>query len=288
MPGPQTVRDSSGKYIASSNHLIIDEQRRKNVLWEILIQFVFRLALGLAGTMALTSPKQVDSGFFRVHLWVLLGLGTFGSLVAYSRQAAFEQPAIVLGLAIVATVLSYVGSVVWLYEKHKAGVGVIIAIVIATFFLLMLSQPSKQASATADWMWIAADVISGSLLLGSTFAAMLLGHWYLNSPTMKLDPLRWLLVLMVVSIVARAVLSAAGFSVHFGRGEIVHGFAWAATAMRWLAGLLGLAGMTWMTWQTLKIPNTQSATGILYVALLFAFLGELASAILTYDVPIPL
>ena len=249
---------------------------------------MFRLALGLAATMALTSPKQVDSGFFRVHLWVLLGLGTFGSLVAYSRQALFDQPAIVLGLAIAVTVLSYIGSVVWLYEKHKLGVGVIVAIVLVTFVLLMMAQPSKVASVSTDWIWITADVVVGSLLLGSTFAAMLLGHWYLNTPTMKLDPLRWLLVLMVVAIVARTVLSAAGFGIHYGRGEIVNGFAWAATGMRWLAGLLGLAGMTWMTWQTLKIPNTQSATGILYVALLFAFLGELASAILTYDAPIPL
>ena len=260
------------------------------MLWEILIQFVFRLTLGLAGTMALTSPKQVDSGFFRVHLWVVLGLGTFGSLVAYSRQSTelFEQPTIVLGLAIAATVLSYIGSVVWLYERPKSGIGVILAVVLVTFVLLMMSQPSKEVVRSTDWLWIAADTISGSLVLGSTFAAMLLGHWYLNTPTMKLDPLRWLLVLMVISIVARAAVSAAGFGIHFGRGEIVVGFAWAATAMRWLAGLLGLAGMTWMTWQTLKIPNTQSATGILYVALLFAFLGELASAILTYDTPIPL
>ena len=132
------------------------------------------------------------------------------------------------------------------------------------------------------------DVVSGSLLLGSTFAAMLLGHWYLNSPTMKLDPLRWLLILMVLSIVARACVSGMGFGVRFRAGEIADGFTWAAIAMRWLAGILGLGGMTWMTWQTLKIPNTQSATGILYVALVFAFLGELASAIVAYDTPVPL
>jgi hypothetical protein len=254
------------------------------LLWEILIQFVFRLALGLAATMALTSPKQVDSGFFRVHLWVLLGLGTFGSLVAYSRQSMFDQPAIVLGMAISVTVLSYVGSVVWLYGKASLGIGVLVMIALCTLVLLLFAQPSKDPG----WLWMGADIVTGSLLLGSTFAAMLLGHWYLNSPTMKLDPLRWLLILMVLSIVARACVSAVGFGLHYRQGDIVNGFSWAATAMRWLAGLLGLGGMTWMSWQTLKIPNTQSATGILYVALVFAFLGELASAILTYDTPIPI
>jgi hypothetical protein len=258
------------------------------VLWEILIQFVFRLSLGLAMAMALTPSRQVNSGFFRVHLWVLLGLGTFGSLVAYSSQSLFAQPTVVLGLAITVTLLSYVGSVIWLYEKTTAGMVTLTLIAALTFLLLMCAHPSKHPTDFGHWCWLAADIASGSLLLGSTFAAMLLGHWYLNSPGMKLDPLRRLLIIMVVAIVARGLLSALGFGVHFSRGDFTNGFTWATTAMRWLAGLLGLGGMTWMTWQTLKIPNTQSATGILYVALLFVFLGELASAILSSDTPIPL
>jgi hypothetical protein len=36
-----------------------------------------------------------------------------------------------------------------------------------------------------------------------------------------------------------------------------------------------------MAWQTLKIPNTQSATGILYVGVIFVFLGELAALVLS-------
>jgi hypothetical protein len=261
---------------------------RTFVLWEILIQFIFRLCLGLAATMALTSPRQVNSGFFRVNLWVLLGLGTFGCLVAYSRQELFGQPIIVLGLAITVTLLSYVGSVVWLYEKTTAGLATLVMIALLSLLLLMYSNPSKQVSTSNEQFWLVCDIVSGSLLLGSTFTAMLLGHWYLNSPTMKLEPLRRLVIAMVIALVFRSLVAAAGFGVHYWRAEFTNGFAWAAIAMRWLAGLLGLGGMTWMTWQTLKIPNTQSATGILYVALVFVFLGELAAAILSYDTPIPL
>ena len=36
-----------------------------------------------------------------------------------------------------------------------------------------------------------------------------------------------------------------------------------------------------MSWQTLKIPNTQSATGILYVAVITTFLGELTAQLLS-------
>ncbi len=258
------------------------------MLWEILIQFIFRLSLGLAVTMALTSPKEVNSGFFRVHLWVLLGLGTFGSLVAYSRQSIFDQPTLLLGLSLGVTVLSYVGSVLWLYEKEQLGRALLVLLSALMLALLLLAHPSKNAASAPHWCWLTLDVITGSLLLGSTFAAMLLGHWYLNSPSMKLEPLRWLIGLMLVSLIARAGIAAAGFGVHFSAGFFISGFHWAGAAMRWLAGLLGLGGMTWMTWETLKIPNTQSATGILYVALVFVFLGELASAILTIETPIPL
>ena len=63
------------------------------------------------------------------------------------------------------------------------------------------------------------------------------------------------------------------------RGQIV------SLALRWLAGLIGILGLAGMTWQTLKIPNTQSATGILYVAVIFAFLGELSSQLLLIEAP---
>jgi len=43
-----------------------------------------------------------------------------------------------------------------------------------------------------------------------------------------------------------------------------------------------------MAWQTLKIPNTQSATGILYVGVMTTFLGELTAQLLSQDAAFPL
>jgi putative Ca2+/H+ antiporter (TMEM165/GDT1 family) len=58
------------------------------------------------------------------------------------------------------------------------------------------------------------------------------------------------------------------------------GTATALLALRWLAGLVGLPVLLVMSRKTLDIPNTQSATGILYVACLAAILGELTSQLL--------
>ena len=59
-------------------------------------------------------------------------------------------------------------------------------------------------------------------------------------------------------------------------------------ALRWLAGLVSVLGLAWLTWQTLKIPNTQSATGILYAAVILAFIGELTSQLLSAEARYPI
>ena len=81
----------------------------------LLVQFLLRLAFGLALGMAITSSRQVTSGYFRNHLYVTLGLATLAALVATSLSS------LVVGLAATAAVASYVGSVCWLYEKTVAG-----------------------------------------------------------------------------------------------------------------------------------------------------------------------
>ena len=54
---------------------------------------------------------------------------------------------------------------------------------------------------------------------------------------------------------------------------------------------LGLAGpllFGWMAWQAARIRSTQSATGILYVVVIFCFLGELTSLLLQSSSGFPL
>ena len=51
--------------------------------------------------------------------------------------------------------------------------------------------------------------------------------------------------------------------------------------LRWLSGIAGTLLLAAMTWQTLRIPNTQSATGLLYVMVVLVFIGESISVFLT-------
>ncbi len=189
---------------------------------------------------------------------------------------------------ITAAVLSYVGSVCWLYESAKWG-RCLLLLVSLTGLLAALALSVVSPTATATPLWLRAfDDATAGLLLGSTLAAMFLGHWYLNTPTMELGPLTRLLTLMAVATVLRAVLCGSGAIFEIGRQLTLANSFWAILSLRWLSGLVGTAVLATMSWYTLKIPNTQSATGILYVAVICVFLGELTSQILSSDASYPL
>ena len=49
---------------------------------------------------------------------------------------------------------------------------------------------------------------------------------------------------------------------------------------RWLLGLFGVLALGWMAWESARLRSTQSATGILYVVVVFCFIGELLSQVL--------
>ena len=130
-------------------------------------------------------------------------------------------------------------------------------------------------------------------MLGVTMAAMLLGHWYLNAPGMKIAPLQKLTLAIGAFTVVRAVITAAGLA---GNG-VLNPLSWPAEfdyvrlmmlLLQWLAGVGGTLLLVGMTWSTLKIPNTQAATGMLYVAVITTFLGELVGQLLSASSVYPL
>ncbi|NIL96508.1 MAG: hypothetical protein GTO53_03715, partial [Planctomycetales bacterium] len=116
---------------------------------------------------------------------------------------------------------------------------------------------------------------------------MFLGHWYLNTPTMQLAPLRKLLRLMVLAILLRAVFSGVGLACLWSSGS-PDPFPITFLILRWLAGIAIPLLLAWMTSKTLDIPNTQSATGILYVAVIMTFTGELVARLLSTSSRYPL
>ena len=254
----------------------------------MLVDFLCRFGFGMALGLVLTPSALVPPGFFRVNLLVVMGLGTFAALLAHGAV-----PGLVWILPAAAAVVAWMGTVLWLAHRIRAGVGACaLAGVLLGLAVVLVAAGVPGAGAEvrgthAPHWWAATSHLLSGAIVGLTVHAMLLGHWYLNAPGMRVDALRrmidvalvaWLpqLLLAIVAAGGAGVLadpSSAGPAVHSATASSL-------LALRWLAGLVGLPVLLWMSRKTLDIPNTQSATGILYVACLAAIVGELAAQLL--------
>jgi hypothetical protein len=246
-------------------------------LLDLLFQFLSRLAYGLALAMSATSEKVVPSGFYRNHSYVLLGMNVLASLIAFGEADDFGGC-----LALTAAVVSYFSSVAWLYEKPRMGRAALVIVCISA--LVAASYTVRQPP--DFWAWV--DVLTSGYVLGMMIGAMFLGHYYLNSPSMRLEPLRALVGGIFIGIAARAIAAGVGLVTLWAVKDSLIALDWALLSMRWLCGLAAPLVVAWMAWQTLKIPNTQSATGILYVGVITVFLGELAALVLSSKLGHPL
>ncbi len=244
----------------------------------ILADFSIRLAFGLAITILLLSWKTVPLRFFRIQMQVVLGLLVLAALD--QARAAGQGPA--LWTVVAGACLAYLASVAWGLGLPSLGVGTsALASLAAAVWLSAASQPGSPAL----WAINAASRAGSGFLMGSTLTAMLLGHQYLTAPSMTIDPLKRVLVVMGWALAVRVAF--AGFGTWATQlAELSPAFAPGAPnlgtilAVRWGVGFVAFAVAAFMTWRTVLIRSTQSATGILYITMIFVLFGELTSLVL--------
>lgn len=239
----------------------------------------------MAGAMAATSPRQVTSGYYRNNLYVLLGLNVLAALLAWAAPAEAPLP---LWPPIAAAVFCYLGAACWLYQLAGPGLLALVAIAAVCLSGTWLALTPQYAPPTAGWLLAWLDPLSGGAVLGTTMAAMLLGHWYLNSPGMSLTPLLRLTVGLMAAVVLRAAVSGLGLAFEWQETGPFSTNQWLFIGLRWLTGIGGAMAVAVAARQTLKVPNTQSATGILYVGVIVTFLGELTAQLLSSQSAFPL
>jgi hypothetical protein len=136
------------------------------------------------------------------------------------------------------------------------------------------------------------DALLGALLLGSVLAAMNLGHWYLVIPGLPISILKRLTLTFALALGGRIVLiGAVGYLVTNGTLALPDGFLIGHgifVVQRILFGFAVPILLSVMIWRTVVIRSTQSATGILYVAVFFILMGELISTYLRFLSGVPI
>jgi hypothetical protein len=243
--------------------------------------FCLRLALGLLAALLLLRPAQINPRFYRTHFLTVFGLTALALvlLLSTSREASVSWP------LYIAIALAVVGSLSWSIEGAPGGMVLIVLTLGAVGASLLADRmhlPSQTPPIQQAEAWRLAGELGTSLLLGVATTAMLMGHSYLIAPAMSLTPLKTLLGALFVGLFLRAGL--AGLSLWMWTEQVGRVSLTDVTLLwlpvRWLLGLIVPAVLGVMAWHTTRIRNTQSSTGILYIVVVFVFLGELTAQLL--------
>ena len=138
-------------------------------------------------------------------------------------------------------------------------------------------------------------VLTSALVAGSMIVTMNLGHWYLVIHGLPLEFLGaanrvcvWILGARIGAIAMGAALAFDAWKKLFSPGG---GPLWDTAlflTVRVSFGLVAPLILAWMIHECVKIKSTQSATGILYVSVVFVLIGELSGMYFLMERGLPL
>jgi hypothetical protein len=249
---------------------------------------------------AAVGRAPTGAGFHRLSLWIALAFLALGLGFRLSPWVAALPPLSFAAAALYA--VAFVAAVIFVarYSTRPQA---------RPFFWIDLATLAGLAAVIADpalrgWqegIGIAAAGLYGLGLLaippalGGVLYAMLLAHWYLIEPRLTTVPLRRVLVMFALAELVKLVLIAGVFMVHWpdwtaAEGGLLRAFTLGNAlfiAMRLFLGVLAPLALSWMTWKTVEIRSIQSATGILYAAVVFVLFGEVISAFLSVSTGLP-
>jgi hypothetical protein len=263
--------------------------------------------LAFGGMFALAIPPffKIERGFYKSSGGVYLGSGIV-TMVGLAMLAArgphpgqpaafalWSAAALWLGFSLAGAL--YVVSL-WTdlgqlrARAYTATLATGLAAVIAT---VMLLKPADFGALGA--VAYAITAITSALMLGLVSAAMMFGHWYLIDPNLPVEYLRSLVRMLAVALVADlvalmlalGVLAAAGGAPQTAVATLIDTHAMLLVA-RMILGPVATLVLTWMTWQTLKVPQTMAATGLLYIAVMAAIVGEMLGRFILFRTAVPL
>jgi hypothetical protein len=276
----------------------------------ILVLFLTQMSVGMVVTVALLPPKAVDPRFYgSIGFWAAL-FTAIGLFVRHRSQltlselfgaapAAFPEGWVFAAFYVFLALCIFLWLGMRFRERVPSRLGLVLisAAGLAAVTMDSLLFRSALPPAWAQNLLLPLNFVTTSLVLGGFLAGMMFGHHYLmntDMPKKLLVSMAWILIAVLALRIA-AVGSTLLIFKEAVRPDIDflstlvsfqgHGiFFW----QRVLVGLLIPAVVAGMIWGTARIGSNQSATGIMYVAIAFVFIGELAARYLFLLSAIPL
>ncbi len=248
----------------------------------MLAQFAVRMICGMSLVLTAMPHGTVSSGFFRVQMLIVMGLGVLATLAAQGTSAPATTAAWVgqahFVLCIILASLGFIASVFWMLERRRMAAALQSVIAVISLAALGLGILLISGTWQMHWSFVFLSDVSSALTLGGAMCGMLLGHSYLTSPTMAISPLLKLNQFLGWAGILRGLISGA---VAILAWKNLHGDStviW--LTLRWIAGIGGPIMVWQMVQRILAYKNTQAATGVLFVGVILTLLGELTGTLL--------
>lgn len=278
----------------------------------VLITFLLQMAVGMVGTVAILPTTLVDNRFFRsISFWATLFTV---SALALRHFSHFSLPEIFgpdagahgglskadQTLFVTFAVLTFL---LWFriqFRDAAVSRGMLLLISAVGLAGLVVDSILFRPALPPAWVQnilMPLNFISAGLILGGFLAGMTFGHFYLVETEMPKKLLVTMAWILIGALVLRLI--AVGATLLLYKNFVYPGMDFLNALMSfrghgiffWQRVLVGLAipsVVVAMIWSTARIGSNQSATGIMYVAIAFVFIGELAARYLFLLSAIPL
>ena len=135
-----------------------------------------------------------------------------------------------------------------------------------------------------------ASFVIGSLVVGFAGLGMTLGHWYLVTPRLPEQPLRELTGLLFIVMLLQAAFLAPALLLPHDSVDTSIDKEITSNVFFYLRISLGLAFpalLAWMAYDSAGVKANQSATGLLYIAMVLVICGEVVAKGLMFTSAVP-
>ena len=269
----------------------------------VLFLFILALAWGCLTTLFWVSGEELGRGYFVTLALVVLGLLGIGLAIAYFHPIEPFGGKHAIGMSFLAAALGasflYYGAI-W-KEQWRLSMWPLAAATLCTSFLLLLSARvliPALATLPHQGSLVMANLIGSGLMLGWSLTTMLLGHWYLVVPRLTFRHLIVFCWVLLGVVILRCGFDLWTLQVAYGVDPFSEPHPWRLLVdlngqgmFFWFRILWGLAIpllLAVMSLHCARNRSNQSATGILYVLVVGALIGEITALYITTTTGVPI
>jgi hypothetical protein len=251
--------------------------------------FLILLGAGVMLACAASDPAAVILRWLRLGGILALSFATLAGFFLWRRDVVPGHAAWGIGITCV-LILAQLAFVQTAHRQAQRVFCVLATIAgVAAAVALLRSVLDPRASG-APMVILATGCFLTAAASGLALMDMLLGHAYLNAAEMTMAPFHRLNRLLLACLAVRGVLSMVVAPVLQSRHplEMFWNLFGLYIGTRWLVGLIVPIVFVLMAGDCIRRRATQSATGILYVAAVLIFIGEMIGLYLLSETGLPL